>query len=149
MKQVLLMLCISLLLLVTAHAQDRKSTTRLEAQHKFSSRWVAKHMQQTEDNLISAVETANSPSLQASAIQTLRELEEIFPQYPFNSALAPLTKKLQDEQADPMVRALAALALDGLHSDAGDAVIKEVSTTTTDKGLQILCTALMVRSNNK
>jgi hypothetical protein len=149
MKQLLLLLGTSLLLLATAQAQENKSTTRFEAQHKFSSRWVARHMQQTEANLVAAVDSANSPTLQASAIQTLRELEQIFPQYPFTSALAPLEKKLKDEQADPMVRRLAALALDELHSDAGDAVIQEVSTTTTDKGLQILCTALMVRSNNK
>jgi hypothetical protein len=101
MKQLLFLLATSLLLVATAQSQEIKSTTRFEAQHKFSSRWVAKHLQQTEENLVAAVDSANSPSLQASAVQTLRELEQIFPQYPFSSALTPLEKKLKDEQTDP------------------------------------------------
>jgi hypothetical protein len=73
----------------------------------------------------------------------------MFPQYPFQASLAPLGKKLKDEKADPTVRCLAALALDELHSNAGDAVIRDVAGSSQDKGLQTLCNALLVRSDYK
>jgi hypothetical protein len=81
---------------------------------------------------------------QRSALQTLRDLEQIFPVYQFSKLLAPLESLLKDEKADPVARRLAALALDELHSDAGDAVIREVAGGSDDRGLQTLCEALLV-----
>ena len=53
---------------------------------------------------------------------------------------------MKDETSDSIARRLAALALDELHSDAGDAVIKDVADKSDDKGLQTLCQALLVKN---
>ncbi len=128
-------------------AQESKSTTRLEAQHKPPSSMAA-HVPQYETNLVKMLDNEDV-AVQAQAVQTIRDLEQMFPKYAFEKSLAPLEKKLKDEKADGTVRLLAALALDELHSDAGDAVIKSVANSSQDKGLKDLCTALLVRSQYK
>jgi hypothetical protein len=148
MKRLLFSSAIALLVFATAvQAQESASITRLEAQHQPPSS-MKRHVAQHEANLLKSLESGN-PTMQAQAVQTIRDLEQMFPQYPFKSSLAPLAAKLKDENADAMVRRLAALALDELHSDAGDAVIKDVAGSSQDKGLQILCNALLVRSEYK
>jgi hypothetical protein len=139
---VALMLCVP-----AAQSQESASTTRLEAQHKPTAT-MEKHLAQYEENLLKTLASEN-PAVQAQAVQTFRELEQMFPKYPFSSSLAPLSAKLKDENTDSVVRRLAALALDELHSDAGDAVVKEVGNSSKDKGLQSLCNALQVRSQIK
>jgi hypothetical protein len=145
MKRILFVSAIALMVCATAvQAQETKSTTRIEAQHKTpGSR--GKSPAEYEINLLKTLESEN-PAVQAQAVQTIRDLEQMFPQHPFKSLLTPLEAKLKDENADGKVRHLAALALDELHSDAGDAVIKEVASAAQDKGLQTLCNALLVRS---
>ncbi len=128
-------------------AQETLSTTRLEAQHKPPA-GMGKQLAQHEANLLKTLEDEN-PTMQAQAVQTLRNLEQMFPSYTFEASLKPLEKKLKDEDADRIVRRLAALALDELHSDAGDAVIKDVAESSKDKGLQTLCSALLVRIQYK
>jgi hypothetical protein len=148
MKQILFSTAIALMMCATAvQSQESMSTTRLEAQHKPTSS-MEKRLAQHEENLLKTLENEN-PNVQAQAVQTIRELEQMFPKYPFKSSLAPLEAKLKDENADAIVRRLAALALDELHSDAGDAVIKDIATSSQDKGLQTLCKALLVRSQIK
>lgn len=145
MKRLLFSLAIALLVSVTAlHAQETKSTTRIEAQHKPTGS-MKKGPAEYEVNLLKTLESEN-PAVQAQSVQTIRDLEQMFPQYPFKSSIAPLGAKLKDENADPVVRRLAALALDELHSDAGDAFIRDVAGSSPDKGLQALCNALLVRS---
>jgi hypothetical protein len=131
----------------TEQPRESKSTTRLEKQHKPSS-FLKEHLKQTEESILQSLQTGNVGS-QRSAIQTLRDLEQMFPEYPFSALLAPLEKILKDEKADSVSRRLAALALDELHSDAGDAVIQEVAGACDDKGLQTLCQALLVKRSNK
>ncbi len=128
-------------------AQDSVSTTRIEAQHK-ETRAMGKHLAQHEESLLKSLESEN-PVVQAQSVQTIRDLEQMFPKYSFKSSLVPLGTKLKNENADPTVRLLAALALDELHSDAGDATIRDVASTCQDKGLQTLCKALLVRSDYK
>jgi hypothetical protein len=148
MKRILFSFAIALLVFALAvQAQETKSTTRIEAQHKQTSS-MGKRVAEYELNLLKSLENEN-PAVQAQAVQTIRDLEQMFPQYPFKSSLVPLEKKLKDEKADGVVRLLAALALDELHSDAGDAVIKDVAASSQDKGLQTLCNALMVKSQYK
>ena len=145
MKHILFSTAIALLLFATAgQSQDSLSTTRLEAQHQSSSS-KAKRLAQFEENLLKTLANEN-PTMQAQAVQTIRELEQMFPKYTFKSLIAPLGVKLKDEKADGVVRQLAALALDELHSDAGDAMIRDVAASSQDKGLQTLCNALLVRS---
>lgn len=148
MKRILFASAIALMVCATAmQAQDSLSSTRIETQHK-ETRFMRKHLTDMQENLLKTLET-QTPAMQAQAVQTIRELEQVFPKYPFTLCLAPLEKKLKDENADPTVRRLAALALDELHSDAGDAVITDVASSSQDKGLQTLCNALLVRSSYK
>jgi hypothetical protein len=131
-------------IVATTQAQETKSTKRIEQQHKQTPS-MASHLAQSEKTLLGTLENG-SPEMQAQAVQTIRDLEQVFPEYPFAASLEPLEKKLKDEKTDPVVRRLAALALDGLHSDAGDEVIRSVAAKCDDKGLQTLCSALLVRT---
>ena len=148
MTRIFLSTVLSLMVLGTGSlAQESPSTTRIEAQHKAPSS-MAGHVPQYEENLIKMFDNENL-AVQAQALQTIRDLEQMFPKYSFKPSLGPLEKKLKDENADGTVRMLAALALDELHSDAGDAVIKDVANSSKDTGLKALCTALLVRSQYK
>jgi hypothetical protein len=147
MKRPLLSLIAGLIVLYTmAPAQENRSTTRFEKQHK-PTHFTKDHLPQIEANLVAALATS-SVETQRGEIQTLRDLEQLFPEYPFASTITPLETMLKDETSDPIVRKLAALALDELHSDAGDAVIKEVASMCDDTGLQSLCQALLVKNIN-
>jgi len=146
MKQVLISLAlVSVIVCTTLQAQVNKSTTRLEKQHGPSI-FLENHLKQTEESLLPALRGDFEGSQQMS-IQLFRQLEQLFPQYPFAAAIPTLGKVLKDEKSDPVARRLAALALDDLHSDAGDAIIKDVASNCDDKGLQTLCNALLVRTD--
>jgi chorismate-pyruvate lyase len=145
MKRTLFLSALALLVCATAlQAQENASTTRIESQHS-ATKSMGKRLPQHEENLLVSLESGN-PTVQAQAVQTLRELEQMFPSYTFAASLGPLGEKLKDEKADPVVRRLSALALDELHSDAGDVILRDVSTSTQDMGLQTLCKALLIRS---
>jgi hypothetical protein len=141
-------LVIAALMAAAVQAQDTGSTVRIEAQHKTSSATLKPRLASYEVNLLQTLENDN-PTMQAQAVQTVRELAQLFPSHPFKTMIAPLGKKLKDEKADATVRQLAALALDELHSDAGDLIIKEAAKNSEDKGIRSLCTALLVRSQYK
>jgi hypothetical protein len=126
------------------HAQEGRSATRAQLQHKYNVRSLEKHLKQTEASLLQALNDT-SVGMQTNAVQTLRELEQVFPEYPFSGTLTVLERKLKDENTDPIARRLVALALDGLHSEAGDAIISDVANSSQDKGLQFLCKALLVK----
>jgi hypothetical protein len=127
-------------------AQEKHSNTRFENQHKISH-LMEKHLPQTEMNLRASINSQNA-AVQQSALQALRDLERLFPAYPFDSLLVPLELLLKDTKGDILSRTLAALALEDLHSDAGDAIIKDM-LNAEDKELQTLCSALMLKSNYK
>ena len=143
-KFVLLMAAV-LLFAVSVYAQGDRSTARIERQHRMSH-FQGGQMRQSEESILRGLES-DSPRLQQTSIQTLRELMQLAPAYPFGTLVAPLEEKLKNEKADRTVRWLAALALDELHSDAGDTAIKATATSSRDKGLQTLCQALLIRSN--
>jgi hypothetical protein len=144
MKHHVLSLAAVLIVLCTvSQAQEGKSTSRLEKQHK-TTHFMKNQLKQTEASLLTSV-TGTSVEAQRAAIQTLRDLEQLFPEYPFISIISPLETILKGEKSDPIARRLAALALDELHSDAGDSAIKDVSELSDDIGLQTLCQALLVK----
>ena len=148
MKHHVLSLAAALIVLCTvSQAQEGKSSSRLEKQHK-TTHFMKGQLKQTEASLLTSV-TGTSVEAQRAAIQTLRDLEQLFPEYPFTSIISPLETILKGETSDPIARRLAALALDELHSDAGDAVIKDVSEKSDDLGLQSLCQALLVKDLKK
>jgi hypothetical protein len=133
-----------LLIAVSAQAQGNKSTARIERQHKITH-FQHGQMQNSEASILQGLES-NSARLQQTSIQSLRELMQLAPDYPFSTLISPLEAILNNEQGDRIVRWLSALALDELHSDAGDAAIKAMSVNSEDKGLQTLCQALLIRS---
>jgi hypothetical protein len=146
MKGSLLSLSVALfILLASAQAQNSKSTTRLQKQHNVDTQFLRSHLRQTTESLAQALQDT-SVSRQITAVQDIRELEQVFPEYPFSAVLRPLEQRLEDEKTDPVVRRLVALALDGLHSDAGDAIMRVTAASTSDPGLQILCKALLIES---
>ena len=129
MKGVFLSLPVALVILVASgQAQESKSTTRLQKQHNLDTRFLREHLKQTEQSLIPALEDT-IVNMQTAAVQNIRELEQVFPEYPFNSLLKPLEDRLEDENTDPVVRRLVALALEGLHSDAGDAIMRATAAS--------------------
>ena len=134
----------------TVRAQEGPSTTRIERQHTqaIAIEKMEKNLPNIEKNLLKLLDDEKT-NVQAQAVQTMRDLEQMFPKYPFQSWLEPLSTKLKNEGTDELVRRLLALALDQLHSDAGDAVLATVAVSTKDKGLGILCNALLVRSQYK
>ncbi len=109
-----------------------------------STRYKEQHLKQTEEKLVIDLQGKDA-ELQAQAAQTIRELEWEFPGEPFSTLVDPLMRVIRDEKAGAQVRILAALALDGLHSDIGDAAIKGVAGSSSNKSVQDVCAALLVK----
>jgi hypothetical protein len=134
-----------IILLAPVQAQKSESTTRLQKQHNINTQFVRDHLRQTSESLGLALQDT-AASIQISAVQDIRELEQVFPEYPFSAVLRPLEELLENEKTDPVLRRLVALALEGLHSDGGDAIMRATAASTSDAGLQILCKALLIES---
>jgi hypothetical protein len=128
--------------------QAQSDASRFQKQHytKFNK----KNLKGTQEMLTKALESGN-PSMASSAIQTLRELELVFPEESFESMLKPLIKIVKDEKSESTVRILALFALENLHSNDGDAAIIEVGKSTSDKTIQKICIAMSVEdlTNNE
>lgn len=137
----MLIILISATLLTTVNAQSHN--TRLEKQHKV--KFINSSLEQTEEMILESLQS-DKVGIVASSAQTIRQLQEIFPDKPFSSLIDPLIKIIQDEEGDTHVRILSALALDGLHSKKGDDAIFEVSKTTKDKSVKDALSALSVES---
>jgi hypothetical protein len=100
-------------------------------------------LEQSKMSLVKALES-NSPGLQATAAQTVRELKALIPDESFSSLVIPLMRIVKNEDAASESRILAALALHELHSERGDFAIKGESRNTGDKRFQYICSALVV-----
>lgn len=124
------------------HAQDKP--VRYLKQHK--TQFIIDHLQQTEAMIVYALEN-DSTDMKESAVQTIRELQQVFPDQPFTSFIDPLNDIVRDEVSDTHLRILAALALDELHSDKGDKAIRDMSIYSTDQSLKHVCAALTVTSS--
>jgi hypothetical protein len=140
MKHIFVLILLTMLVL-TVNAQDQ--STRFERQHH--SQFVESHLKQTEQMLFKSFES-DKPGIVSSSVQTLRELEQIFPKYDFDLLINPLMKLVEDENGDTQVRILSALALDGLHSDKGDKSIYKMAKSSNNKSVKDICVALSVES---
>jgi hypothetical protein len=138
---IVFIILISTMFLTSVNAQDQ--ATRFEKQHH--SQYVKSNLKQTEEMILTSLNSDNIGIL-ASTAQTIRQLEQIFPENTFSSLLDPLMKIVQDEKGDTQVRILSALALDNLHSDKGDKAIYGVAKNTKNKSVQDVCIALSVES---
>ena len=142
MKQVfVIIMVISVMLCLTTNAQDQ--STRFEKQHK--SKFLKSNIKNTEETLLNSFES-NHLEVISTSIQTLRQLEDIFPDNNFSSLLDPLIKFVKDENMDTQVRILSALALEALHSDKGDNAIYEIAKSSNNKSVQDICITLSTES---
>ncbi len=123
------------------YAQDKPS--RFLKQHK--SYFIKDHLNQTEKMLLQSLQS-NDTNMNSSAAQTIRELEQVFPDETFSLFISPLSDIVQNEKADTQSRILSALALDELHSDKGDAIIYEVAKFTNNQSVKDICNALAIES---
>jgi hypothetical protein len=117
------------------------SINLLAQSSSLATRFQKQHMKKTEIMLVEALKSTDA-QFQSSALQTLRQLQYIYPDEPFESLIEPLTKLVENENGDTQVRMLAAIALDGLHSDKGDESIKKMADSSKNPGVQSLCSAL-------
>jgi len=130
-----------LILSVVLPAQSRP--TRFSKQHK--SHFIKEHLNQTEEMLLQSLKS-NDTNLVSSSVQTIRELEQAFPDEAFSSFIEPLSNIVRSENSDTHARILSALALDELHSDLGDKAIYEVAKTSSNQSVKDVCSALAIES---
>ena len=130
-----------LFLSVASPAQSRP--TRFSKQHK--SHFLKEHLDQTEEMLLQSM-MSNNTNLVSSSVQTIRELEQAFPDEAFSLFIEPLSKIVQDENSDTHTRVLSAIALDELHSNLGDKAIYQVAKNTSNQSVKDICSALAIES---
>jgi hypothetical protein len=82
----ILLIFASVLIMGVSHAQET------------TSRYVKQHLKGTEESIVKALNN-ESPAIQASAAQTLRQLEWMFPEELFSSLLEPLMRIVQDRKS--------------------------------------------------
>jgi hypothetical protein len=133
------------LILFAITIQAQSDISRFQKQH--NSKFNKKNLKATQETLIQALESGNTQMI-ASAAQTLRELEQIFPEESFSSMLNPLTKIVKDEKVETTPRILSLFALEALHSDAGDAVIKDLIKSSSNKTILEICSAMSIGDLN-
>jgi len=132
MKRLLFLLAI-VLIIITNAVQAQDAATRFQKQH----------LKQTEASIVNALNSGNV-GVEIAAAQTLRQLEWTFPDQEFNSTISPLSQIVKDEKGNTQARLLAAIALDGLHSDLGDEAITMTAKSSSNKSVQELCAALIL-----
>jgi hypothetical protein len=118
--------------------------TATQAQ-ELASRYQKQHLQKTEQMLLQGLESG-SADIQITTTQTIRDLQMEYPDESFSTLVNPLITLLKNERANVTARILAALALDGLHSDPGDMAVSEVMRYTENTTVKELCTALRAKS---
>lgn len=116
--------------------------TRFEKQHKEDYQSLIKKNLKTVEKMLVQHLRENNTNSKLSAVQTIRELENIFPVEPFDMFITPLSNIVTNENSDTQLRVLSAVALDALHSDVGDAAIYEMAKNSKDKSVKNICTAI-------
>ncbi len=142
-KRMNLILISILLIFAASNLFAQKNQVRFIKQH--NKIFAKDKLEQTQTMLIEAMKN-DSVKMELSAVQTLRELEQIYPNEPFNQFIEPLIGIVKDEEADIQLRILSAIALDELHSDKGDAVLFEAANNSTNESFRNLCTAISFQS---
>lgn len=116
MKRTMVVLALSLALIAgRATAQDTAAPS-FDPNNKV-------RVDQTKKSLVIALES-ESPGLQATAAETVRELKALLPEESFSVFVIPLMRIVKNGDAQIEARIMAALALSDLHSDRGDYAIR-------------------------
>ncbi len=119
-------------------AQNRP--TRFLKQH--NSKNIADNLGKIEKMLLQHLENDSTNKKLLSAVQTFREIEQIFPSNSFSSFISPLSKIVKNEELGVQLRITAAIALDELHSNIGDQTIYEMANNSTDESVKNVCIAI-------
>ncbi len=138
----------TLLVVMSVTGSAQNPTSRIEKQHRATV-FMRSHLTQTEDLILRALKSPFENEGLNGPLQTLRDLEQLFPDYPFEKLIGPLDEILKNEKADPKSRMLAALALDELHSDAGDIIIKNIADKLENSEVKTLCNALLTSAKTE
>jgi hypothetical protein len=131
------------ILLISAATPAQSKPTRFAKQHK--SYFLKEHLDKTEKMLLQSLQSTDA-NMVSSSIQTIRELEQVFPDEAFSSFIEPLSKIVQNDNYDTHARILSALALDELHSDKGDASIYATAKYSSNQSVRDICSALAIES---
>ena len=129
------------LILFAITIQAQSDINRFQKQHRTN--FNKKNLKSTQEMLVKSLESSNS-NMVASAAQTVRELQQIFPEESFSSMLNPLINVVKAENGETSTRILALFALESLHNDEGDAVIKEIQKSTTNNTIREICNAMFI-----
>ncbi|MGE5682076.1 MAG: hypothetical protein ACM34K_14505 [Bacillota bacterium] len=136
MKHIYILLAlISITAFTTIDAQNSK--TRYQKQHNVTD-FMKTHLKTSIEMTNRAMENKES-KMQNSAIQTLRELQQLFPDESFDSLVQPLITIINDKNMEVETRILAAITLDQLHSETGDDAIFRVSKSCENATLRNVC----------
>ena len=135
MKPVMMLSVLCIASAIAAHAQETPAPA-FDPGNKV-------RLDQTEASLVQALES-DSPGLQATACQTVRDLKALIPDQSFSCIVIPLMRIVKDGDAAVEARILAAIALHELHSEKGDFAIKGEAKFSNDGRFRYICTALAV-----
>lgn len=141
MTRLLLSLALGILVFGTS-LQAQTELSRFQKQHGTAIN--KKNLKATQANLLKAMES-NNPDMVAGAIQTLRDLELVFPGESFDTMLDPLVKIANNENFEIVPRILALFALENFHSDAADSAIKDLARSTSNKTIKDICSAMFAK----
>ena len=114
--------------------------------HPSSPARVVHDLARIEENLLRALNNSKSRSMQESAAQLVIQLETLVPGESLDAFTTPLVTIVNDEGAGTQTRLVAAIALDGLHSEVGNGVLSQLARSSDDRSLVQLCSALVARN---
>lgn len=118
----------------------QSTSTRLQKQHDVT-KFMKAHLTSSIEMLNRALENKQY-NMKLSALQTIRQLEQIFPEESFSSLIEPLITVINDNGIETETRALAAITLDQLHSDKGDEALFLVGQNCQNRTIKNLCQAI-------
>ena len=120
-----------------SYTQDRP--TRFSEQH--NSQTLKDNLDNIETMLLQHLQNDSSDT-KLTAVQTFREIEQIFPTRSFSSFIVPLKEIVENEELDVQLRIIAVIALDELHSNIGDQAIYEMASNSMNESVKNVCIAI-------
>jgi hypothetical protein len=140
MKKIFFFSVLILFIIPILQISAQNQLTRFQKQHHTN--FLESHLKQSEEMLLKAFKT-DAVGMMPSGLQTLRQLQQVFPEYEFSSLLEPLVNLVKDEKLDTQLRILAALTLNDLHTEKGDKAINDVASTTNNPSVKDICLTLV------
>lgn len=139
MRHIFLAILLALAFAFTSlNAQN--ANTRLQKQHDVT-KFMKAHLSSSIEMIARALEDKQY-NMRLSALQTTRQLEQLFPEESFSRLIQPLITIVNNSGLETETRVLAAITLDQLHSDKGDAAIFMAAQNCDDATIKNLCQAI-------